>query len=267
MPRRFNYTNRQKINREDISIRLLQNGPSLSFEADLQLADYKLANPGAVPPEVFVEAYRGASALWKRFPFGRVGALTPPSDRALDEFGVPEGILFRVKVSATDDADLGRLVADADAIRPKLPDEQDSHGQPLIESVPSADIGDELWRLSFDGTMPQLLINIRIPIGWQAFARDPQHRSLFAPAVMRQVLTRVLIIDGDAGEETDPDDWRNRWLQFAQRLVTREWKLYDKADNNLDQVEDWINDAVEAFAARSGLFNAAFAQPGQEAAQ
>lgn len=264
MPRRLNYTDRRKINRADVSIRLLRNGQNLSFDADLRLGDYDVAAPGTVPPQIFIEAYRGASALWKRFSFGRVGAIEAPVDRSLNEFGIPEGILFRVKVSATDNCDLGRLVADADAIHPLLPDEQEAHGQPLIESIPSSDIGDELWRLSYADSMPRLLINDRVPMGWESFARDPQMRSVFAPAVMRQVLMRILIIEPDSGDENDPDDWRVQWVQFAQRLVAEECKFYDGDENNLDDVERWIDGAVEAFVSRACLFDAAFAQSSGE---
>lgn len=262
MPRRLNYTNRKRINRDDVSIRLHRNGHGLAFDAKLRLADYKL-DTISPPPHVYVEAYRGASALWKRFDFGRYGTDKAPDDCSLDEFGVPEGILFRVKVSAAGDDALGRLLADADAIRPRLPDEQDAHGQPLIESMPSNAIGDEPWRLDFSDQMPRLLINDRVPMGWQEFARDPRHRCLFAPAVMRQILTRILIVEQDIGEEDNPDDWRQRWLRFAARVTgsTEPMEVYDPADANLQRVEEAIDDAVEAFTARAGLFTAAFAEP------
>src|SRR4051812_5348630 len=169
MPRRLNYTNRKKINRDDVSIRLHRNGQELVFDADLRLADYKL-DKITPPPQVFVEAYRGASALWKRFDFGRYGTVQAPADRSLDEFGVPEGILFRVKVSAADDDALGRLLAEADAVRPRLPDELDAHGQPLIQHMAADDIGDELWRVTdFDGPLPLLKVNSRVPMGVDQF--------------------------------------------------------------------------------------------------
>ena len=142
MPRRFNYTDRQKINRDDVSISLHKERRRTRLRRELQLADYKL-DKITPPPQVYVEAYRGAWALWKRFDFGRFGTIRPPDDRSLDEFGVPEGILFRVKVSATGDDALGRLLAEADGIAPRLAGELDSHGQPLIQHVASSEIGDD----------------------------------------------------------------------------------------------------------------------------
>lgn len=265
MPRRLNYTGRRRISRDDVSIRMHRNGRGLVFDAVLRLADYKLDNVNP-PPHVYVEAYRGASALWKRFDFGRYGTIQPPADCSLDEFGVPEGILFRVKVSAAGDDALGRLLAEADAIRPRMPNEQDAHGQPLIQHVAADDIGDELWRVTdFDGSLPLLKVNSRVPMGVDQFLRDPQHRATVMPAVMRQVLTRILILDRDAWDEEDEGSWQRRWLNFAARLPGVGPCPDAEEDTgrlrNTEELDRWIDDAVEAFAARAALFTAAFAEP------
>jgi hypothetical protein len=260
MPRRLNYTGRKKINRADAAIRLHRNGQRLAFDADLRLADYKLDRVSP-PPRVYVEAYRGASTLWKRFDFGRFGALQPPEDRSLEEFETPEGILFRVKVSAEGDT-LGKLLAEADAIQPRLPDEQEGQGQPLIEHIAADDIGDELWRVDFTGSLPLLKVNKRLPMGVDQFLRDPKHRAIFAPAVMRQIMTRILVIDRDTGDEEDETSWQQRWLKFSSRLLgeNREYEVVEENRGNLEAVERWIDEAVEAFVSRAGLF-AQFVQP------
>lgn len=263
MPRRLNYTDRKRIKRDDVSIRLHRNGEGLVFDAALQLTDYKLDRI-TPPPQVYVEAYRGASALWKRFDYGRYGTIQPPADRSLDEFGVPEGILFRVKVSAAADDTLGRLLAEADGIRPRLPDEQDAHGERLIQHVAADDIGDELWRVTdFDSQLPLLKVNSRVPMGVDQFLRDPQHRAVVMPAVMRQILTRILILDRDAWDDED-GNWQVRWLNFASGLpgVSQRPQADEESGRlrNADELERWIDDAVESFAARAGLFTAAFAE-------
>lgn len=251
MPRRFNYTDRKKINRDDIKVRLVQTGQELRFDADLRLAGYgfEAISPS---PQVFVEAYRGASALWKRFDFGQIDTMMAPQDRSLVEFGAPEGILFRVKVSSRSGAALGRLVGEADLIRPSLPDRQDSGVNPLIQHMPADDIGDEIWRVDFDqGLLPLLKVNSRVPMGVDQFLVDPQFRPVFAPAVMRLVLTRVLLVDRDAHDELDSSSWQMRWISFASRLSGVEQLPGDGSDSDL---EDWIDSAVEAFAQQSGLF-------------
>lgn len=253
MPRRLNYTGRKKIERADARIRVHRNGSDIEFDAELRLADYKLEQVSP-PPRVYVEAYRGASTLLKRFDFGRVGSIQSPPNRSLTEFGIPEGVLFRVKVSDEGES-LGKLLAEADAIRPQMPEEDETPRLPLIQHVSADDIGDELWRVTdFDTAMPLLKINSRVPMGVDQFLLDPHYRAIFAPAVMRHVLTQILIIDRYTGDEEDETDWRRRWLDFVERLGISDCP--GVTDNRVEGkvVAEWIDDAVEAFAARTDLF-------------
>lgn len=186
--------------------------------------------------------------------------LQAPAERSLDEFGGPEGILFRVKVSG-DDETRGRLLAEADKIRPKLPDDEELPGTPLIKPEPG-ELGAEPWRLRFDDDMPVLVVN-KQTANWKQVVTDPVFRSLVAPAAMRQILTEFLIIEQDAGDEDDENDWRVRWTRFAERLGVGDCPGPVGDEAARDQVEDWIDTAVEAFAARSGLFQH-FLQWGQQ---
>jgi hypothetical protein len=257
MPRRLNYTNRKKIKREDVTIRLHREGTGILFDADLRLGPYGFGRLSP-PPQVFVEAYRGASTIWKRFGFGPVDKLMPPEDRSLDEFGAPEGILFRVKVSAGQGPFAGRLIGEADGIRPVMPDHEDLPKQPIIDHVPANDIGDELWRVDFGGTNPLVKINDKVPTGVEQFLVDPTYRAVFAPAVMRQVLTRILIIDRDNYDDEDEGSWQVRWLRFSSALPgmgdVPEAEEAEQRLTNLREIEDWIDRAVEAFVRASGLF-------------
>lgn len=259
MPRRLNYTGRQRISRRDVSIRLRQGTNGLKFDADFRFNSNTLKKI-MPPPSLYVEAYRGAHAIWKRFDFGSIAAIQPPTDRSLNEFVVPEGILFRVKVSDKSEDSLGRLLAEADSIRPTLPDEQETFGQPLIQHMPAEDIGDELWRLELTGDIPLLKINSRIPMGIDQFLRDPKYRAIFAPAVMRQVLTNILIIDRSGYDEEDDSCWQILWLNFASHLTGAGKYPEAEEENNLlinaEEITTWIDAAVEAFMARSHLFSA-----------
>ena len=121
-----------------------------------------------------------------------------------------------MKVSADGEA-MGRLIAEADAIRPLLPDDLDAHGTPLIKPE-AGPLGHDPWRVRFDDDMPVLVINDRTP-GWKELVMEPRFRSMVAPAVMRTVLTRILIIDiGESIDDEDETKWSNRWLRFAQSL-------------------------------------------------
>jgi hypothetical protein len=252
MPRRFNYTNRQRILREHVGIRIMRDGRHLTFDADLDLSSYGFEKLSP-RPKLYVEAYRGGTASWKRFDFGRVGMLMPPEDRSIAEFRAPEGILFRVRVTATDSRGSGRLVGEADGIRPTMPGEDQQPVQPLIQHLAVDDIGDELWRVDFSGEMPLLKVNSRLTIGVDQFLMDPQSRATFAPAVMRQVLGRILLIEKNAGDEDDDADWRQRWLRFAVLMSGLESPDPAEGPDAVQPIEEWIDTAVEGFARRAGL--------------
>ncbi|MCC6741392.1 MAG: hypothetical protein IT452_20280 [Planctomycetia bacterium] len=255
MPRRLNFTGRKKINRADARISLVSSEGKLSFSADLRLADYDLAK--ITPrPRVFVEAYVGASTHWKRFDFGLIGQVQPPADCSLQGFPSSDGVLFRVKVVSAGEV-AGMLVAEADHITPRRPEELDDDVSPLIRHVSAEDIGDELWRLDFSDDLPLLKINSKVPNGADQFIMEPKLRAIFAPAIMRQVLTRILVRDRDAGDEDDPEDWRSRWVKFAEGLPKTSScpGVVSKDNGNLDEVESWIDDSVEAFARATSLLD------------
>lgn len=88
---------------------------------------------------------------------------------------------------------------------------------------------------------------------------EPRFRAMVAPAAMRIVLTRILVIDlGENIDDEDETKWCNRWLRFAQSLpgVSDRPPLEENNGRlqNLEVVEEWIDSAVNAFASRSGLF-------------
>jgi hypothetical protein len=253
MPRQFNYTHRKRITRDDARVRITRNGNGgLVFDVTLQLGEYKF-DSSANSARVFVEAYRGATASWKRFDFGTVTDIVPPEDRALDEFEVPEGVLFRIRVTASGGESDGLLVGEADAIQPLLPGQADDHVQPLIQHMPSDGIGDELWRIDFNGDMPLILINSRLAIGVDQFLMDSRYRAVFSSAVMRQVLTRILLIEKDSGDEDDDSDWRQRWVRFGVKMAGA--ACPDEGED-IQEFETWIDQAVEAFSARMGFLKA-----------
>lgn len=252
MPRRFNFTKRKRIRRKDIRIRICQStSGELSFDADLDLSSYGFESL-EVPPVVYVEARRSATSTWKRFPFGTTEKISPPPDRSLAEFGVPNGVLFSVRVTSISSEQPGVLLAEADGVRPLMPGETELPAQPLIEHIPAKDLGSELWRLDFSGEMPLLKINDSVPMGPDQFLTDATFRALFAPAVMRQVLTRIIVIEQAGVDEDGDSDWQQRWLRFGSKLAGSNAPKYSTSDDLVD-VEDWVDAAVEAFAERAGL--------------
>jgi len=255
MIRRLNYTGRVKINRTDVRLATRVIDGQLSLEANLSLTDYEL------PAEalVFVEAYR--QTTWMRFPFGTVAALQPPSDRGLHEFDSPEGILFRVKVTQARDEHI--LLAAADRIPLALPEDGDADRESLLEFVP-ADLGDEIWQVELDGE-PRLLVNKKAVSDCRQLALSPTFVALVYPAVLRQILTTVLI-EHEHRDTDDDTDWRSKWLRFATLLPGVDAEIPAKEDD--DAVRRWVDDVVVAFAKKLALrekFGAAWETKGDVA--
>lgn len=233
--KRINFTNRRRIHRRDARIEIRQDAESVaSFDVDLRLDSYSLPNDGLV----FVEAYRQTS--WMRFPWGTVDCLSQPDDRRLVEFGQPEGIYFRVRVTSPEKP-RGLLLAQADGIRPTDSSVPDDQGRvPLLPVRPGEDLDDEVYRLDLE-SRPVLVINKTLG-DWRAVARDDVFQALVYPSILREVLTLVHRIEGCALDDDD-EDWRGQWLRFARGFS----QARDLSE------EEWITEVVESFARRSRL--------------
>lgn len=236
--RRLNYTARRRIRRADavITLRALPDN-SFAFDADLRLAGY------GFPPDarVIVEAYRQTYLM--RFDFGTISVPVAPADRTLSEFESEAAVLFRVRVTAASGRP-GILLGEVDRLRPVAPAEEPDNRIPLLPPVPG-DIGEELWRIEFDGR-PLLRVNSRLP-DWRQTVLSDTFRALVYPAALRQVLQFILFRERYEPAE-DFDDWRSRWLLFASRIPGVGAVPRDK-----DEYDDWIDNAVEAFARHFGM--------------
>lgn len=236
--RRINFTKRRRIERNDIDIILREDDTPPSFSARLALEQY------GFPPDarVFVEAYRQTTLT--RFDCGTVNALAQPANASLEAFESPAAILFRVRVTSASPR-RGLLLGFADRIRARSPDEKPDRRIPLLPPKPD-DLGEELWRVDFDGDQPCLVVNNRLT-DWKETLRDPHFRAAVFPAAMRLVLYHILYVDKSTSTDDD-EDWRSLWLRFASALLGS-----GRPPSEQEEVEDWVNDAVAAFAWRQRL--------------
>jgi hypothetical protein len=234
--RRFNYTNRQRIVRDDVEITLRVQDSQTTFDARLDLSEY------AFPPDarVFVEAYRQTNLV--RFDFGTASVLQSPADRFLTDFDSPVEVLFRVRVTAASGR-VGVLLGEADQIKPREPDERPDRRVALLPVVPD-DLDEELWRVDFGSNVTYLLVNKQLA-DWKETARSPEFRALVYPAAMRQILDRILRVDNVTTTE-DANDVRSLWLRFATLLPGS--RSVPRASEDYDE---WVEDAVAAFARKA----------------
>lgn len=240
MIRRLNYTGRRRILREDIRIIVTRRqGLPAVFKVHLDLSEYDL--PADAP--VFFEAYRQTS--WMRFRGGTVAALTT-DEFELTEFGEPEGVLFRVRVGSPDARDR-RILAEADHLSGSTEGDEPL-GQESLLPVKGEDLGDLVWALEFDDARPLLKINSRLT-DWRAAARHPAFETLVLPAALREILREAVHQEG--ADPDDTDTWWGRWIRFANRLPGM---APFEPDATKEEKNDWVEDAVKAFARRREIF-------------
>lgn len=253
--RRLNYTNRKRLKLGDISI-IVRASKDIapSFGARLDLSDYSF------PPDanVFIEAYR--QAMLMRFPCGTVGALICSDNQTLKQFESTEDVLFRVKVVAAC-GNAGIILGEADQIRPSTEEQRSENREPLLPVHYDPGLRDLPFRLSFEGEKPVILINGTIP-GRESFGSSTEFLALVFPQILREILTRVLLIEQwefDSTEGLTPDyeddDWRNQWLRFSLNIpgVTNIPPPDEKGEQ---ERISWIDDTVAAFARRLQVMEA-----------
>lgn len=246
--RRLNYTKRKKLTLDQVHITLapLGQGRPRTFNANLTLPSGLAGHA-----RVFVEAYRSSPAARMRFDFGTVSDLRAPAaeQRRLTEFDddLPPP-LFRVKITDNNEQP-GRLVADAQRIRPLDPDEQPDKQRGILYTQ---------WRDN-DGPVWELdiLDDIRGPVMYIDQTADPhkelpgriEFRALVYPEIMRRMLTRALDDSRD-----DPEGWQHTWLQFPRQM----FGFMDPPPNgdDSDANKDWVDTAVRACSRSAGFCQA-----------
>jgi len=236
MIRRFNYTGRRRIPRSNVRIRVSEEGRRRRFDAEVGLDNLGLPN-GA---RVYVEAYYRST--YRRFLFGTVRDIRPPSERWLD--GIPIGKpLFRVKVVIIEEG-IARIVGAADKIVPEDSDRKQDERQSLLP-VEYVDLGDRIWTLDLDSDWPRLLLNKRFDGMREAARSGPEFLTLVYPEVFRTILTRALE-EGRFDPDCDDDDWGTLWLRFACRELGRP----RPPEESESEGTEWVDEAVNAFCVR-----------------
>jgi len=239
MIRKFNYTGRKRIERDRVQVSLIpQAGQAPSFDASIQLADLGLPGNGAV----YIEVYDKSSYM--RFDFGTVEHQTPPSRRQLVDLQSREIFSFRVKV-VDQEGSHGKVLAVADRLPPVRLETGGTDKESLL-AVSSEDLEDQIWKLDFSKDVPVLILNSRLEdLGIRELVRsDDSISMLILPAVFRQILVQIFLVDQDS----DPEEgsWQNLWRKFLSALGAAPESVLEL--DSSENISEWIDDvAVPAF--------------------
>jgi hypothetical protein len=177
-----------------------------------------------------------------------VGRLKIPAERTLGNISASVMPLFRVKV-VDKIGTHGRILASVDKIRPAGEDHQPLGSRSLL-FVEYDDLGHTIWQLDLDGDWPVLRLNRTVEEISLIASSDNGFLSLVYPEVLRQILTRILIVD----DHTDPDcddDWPSLWLKLAASLPGMSAPVQTSNAGR----RAWIENAVNAFCANFDLMD------------
>jgi len=239
--KRFNFTGRKKILREDIVIRLrgeFHERPVVDVSVDL--ADYQLS------PESTVFLEGQSKTRFSRKELGRVSPSVRRNAISLEQFDDAEGLSFRVKVV---DKRRGLLEAIAENVKPHDKDNKPDQNHKSILPVSSADLSSygALWRINYDDQNATLQVEQELGSKDQV-VRSLLFRGFILPAAMRQILAKIVYGDWDP-ELSDPDELSTRWLLFARQLGA------GVPDENTDDHEGWLDDAVRLISGQISVRN------------
>jgi hypothetical protein len=246
--RRLNFTRRRRLARGDVTVRLSTTADGRArLGASFALEKYGLP----LSARVFVEAYRQTS--WQRFDYGTVAAPVAAGSTVLQDFGTAQGVRFRVRVvDAAVNGGAPRVLALVDDLRPLAPPE--GKGGLSLLPIEWGEFEGHTWRLEVDEeTGPLLRISRKLVPDREAFVGSREFVSLVLPVVLQRVLERAL---GEAADPEDSEDegWAGDWLRLAQALPGV-GSPPERAQGSLpsDDEEDWIDEAVEAFAKKHAI--------------
>jgi hypothetical protein len=241
MKRRLNYTERKRILREGINIVVERSdGAAKSFSAKLDLSGLSL------PPDARV--YLHAYDRWEEliYDFGTVGNIQSPPDTGLHGLAGTENLKFRV-LAVDERGEHGLILAHADRIR-AFPEAK----RKSILPVDFDDLGQQAWKVTYGGDEGGPVLILQRKPNLETLAKtDPTFFFFVYPAVVREVLTHMVFVDGVESVEEPSVDWHRDWLYFARIVLSGEGPPRVLDSNNedfeADEVEKWIDRVVEEF--------------------
>jgi len=205
-----------------------------SFDAGFNFQGMGLPDHAAV----YVEAYHKTDYM--RYPFGTVSQIRKPDTR-MGSLGRIENLHFRVKI-VDESGNKGLILAVADGIKPEAPPQRRS-----ILPVDFKEMGNQIWRLSFDADGPILELNSTIPFIRDKAKRDPRLFFYIFPSVIRNILIHLIFYNEFDSDE--PEEWHRDWLNYGQRYAGPPPSVLEREKDSFDwdEVIQWIDRVVTEF--------------------
>jgi len=241
MIRKYNYTKRDRININDISIDLIDSKLHRSFTANITLGDYDF------PPnsKIYIEAYSKAFVM--RFFFGEISKIEAPASTILSELPKDSMVLFKIKV-VDESGRHGRIVGFADKIKP-CGQNDDKNNKSILLLDFNSTIDPQIFKITIDNDdLPKLEINNTIPNIREIVRSNKTFHALVFPVLIRQVAERI----GFSKEDFDQGDgsWQDLWLTYFKESLNCST---DIDGINEEEIIHWADEVVSAFCRKEKL--------------
>lgn len=245
MSRHFNFTDRKKIDIDDVRAVLEERENRIFCHVDIRLGDHKF------PPDsmVFVEAERGR-AFRHREKWGAVGVPTSGWSNGknfdITAVGDPEGVRFRLLIV---EPVVCRLLAAAENFQATSSSESMEPQQSLLP-IRMEDLNGGVWALEMEGGVPILILDT----GLGSKQELKSSRILYAilPGVVRAILTNLAHeYKGDKLDDDglDMSDVPAVWLNLGER-----WAGEDLAScDTHPEIDRWAQLAANGFCKEKRL--------------
>jgi hypothetical protein len=240
----LNYTRRQTIRREHVTVRILPGQDNKPPKLDVVVDFTPYAGMFKPNDRISVEAY--LDVVSKSFAWGTVGSPNAPDDCALDHLESWELMYVTVRIVDADDRERPGRVA---GICSRIQASSAGAVQSLLPIVGDTEMRGELWRFDITDDGPIVRVNAKLVGDRQGFARSPAFLSLVFPCMLRDIVDWIL---GDCAPSKDEmEKPRGLWLRWMLDLIG-EADLPEGVYPREDAAElrrDFVNDVIAKFDA------------------
>jgi len=220
MKRTFNYTQRKKINRDDIQLVIIRTNDLPEVKV-IKLDIVRFSLP--VASQVWFEIETGRVGL-VRHSLGTVGSIDLNRSFELNERDLGN-IRFRIKIVTDEPGIAGKLLAEVDGLKT----EDDGNVRSLLEVKPSDDLGQRIWKIEISESGPELLINTAL-VDWRDVGQSPVFQSLVFPQAVYEIYK-----------------WVGKYDAYTEGSIEEKWMdLFSTTGHNpndLDSIEDFESEA------------------------
>ncbi len=256
MLKRINYTDRRRIPRSQIAVKVDPTDPA-SFTIDLP-ADL-VSNPDAEVAYIDVTSAGSSEVLRHTIPWNGNGFSRGPYPLGRISW---KKAIFDVKVVEKSGDDPGRILRRASRIKATgaggHPDDGASHQ--LLATIREP-LGEQVWALRL-GESVTLVLNDSLAMDDEQFLGNQAFASLVFPEICRRALDWAVVTEGVAPGDLTPDDTNPAalWVRFAAEVAPDAqcpvtpvggWSPQNRSD-----LDDWIDDVVACLCRRHKLCSA-----------